>query len=148
RLAELAQLRGDPDAARESLKKALGADPASAAAAAMLDDLLLDQGEHAERIAQLERRAEDGEAPARALALWHAGQIAAEHLDDFSKSAALHLTAAELSPDKAAVLRELYGAALRHGAMESAHEAVRALIDTTSDPEERGALLRDLYELT
>ena len=149
-LAESAQAEGDAERAAAELDRALAADPGSAAGAALLDDLLLDRGAHDARVTRLEARAEE-DAAGRVESLWRAAQIAAEQLRDFTRARALYQRAAdgaEHPSRKAAVLRELYAAALRHGDGEAARDAVRALIATGAvDDEERAALKRDLYEL-
>ena len=149
-LAESAQAEGDVERAAAELDRALAADPSSAAGAALLDDLLLDRGAHGARVARLEARAEEDEK-GRVESLWRAAQIAAEQLRDFPRARALYqraADAAEHTARRAAVLRELYAAALRHGDGEAARDTVRTLLATGSvDDEERAALERDLYEL-
>ncbi|MEQ9702689.1 MAG: hypothetical protein RLO54_32855, partial [Sandaracinaceae bacterium] len=56
RLAERAQAAGDGEAALTEMRRALEADPSSAVAAAMLDDLLRLGGDHASAAEQLETR--------------------------------------------------------------------------------------------
>ncbi len=149
RLAELAQARGDAEAAAAALAAALEADPGSAAAGALLDDLLLDGRADEARVARLEARAEQ-DAEGRVDALWRAAQISSERLGDFARAKGLYERAAAAAeePDrKTAVLRELYGAALRHGDGETARDTARSLVALPIDGEERAAILRDLYEL-
>ena len=150
RVGELAQSKEDHEGARASLTAALEADPASAAALAMLDDLLLDQGLHDERIVRFEKRAAEAGPTARRAALWRAGQIASEQLADFGRARPLYqaaIDASESPEDKMIIVRELYGAALRHGSGEGALEAGQALLRLPIDDEERGALMRELHEL-
>jgi cellulose synthase operon protein C len=147
RLAELAQVGEDDQGARGALTAALEADPASPAAMAVLDDLLLDAGLHEERLERLEARAEASTGAAQASALWRAAQIAAEQLGDFNHAAHLYRRAAEGADDAVPILRELYGAARRRGERAVLWEvAVRLLAGPLAD-EERSALLHDLVTL-
>lgn len=149
RVAELHQSRLDPAATREALGEALAADPRSAAAGAMLDDLLVDGGLHAERVDRLTERGHDKkiEKEGRARALFHAAQIASEDLGDFERAKQLYEQAVVLGGDKAGILRELYGAAIRHGHVAVARNAATALLGSQVDDEERGALMHELFDL-
>jgi len=149
RLAEIAQASGDVAGATAALGTALAADPGSAAVVAMLDDLLLDTGNHPARVAALEARGANTDLPneARVQALWRAAQIAAEDLHDFRRARGYYDKAVSLADDKVAVLRELYGAAMRHGNWEAARDALRILRLLPVDEEERSVLWYDLHHV-
>ncbi len=149
RLAEIARAANDVAGAHAALAAAIEADPGSAAAAAMLDDLLLDGSEHAERIARLEARAAREEVPVegRVQALFRAAQIAAELLGDFARARPLYDRAISLTEDKSPILRELYGAAMRHGAWEAARDALRVLRFLPIDPEEQSVVWFELHSI-
>jgi cellulose synthase operon protein C len=147
RQAELAQSREDPAAAREALNAALQADPGSPAAMAVLDDLLLDDDLHDERLEQLEARAERTSGAARVGALWRAAQIAVEQLGDFERGRDLYRRAADEADDPVPILRELFGAARRRQARAALWEAALLLLDADLAAEERSALLHDLVTL-
>lgn len=145
RIAELALGKGERDGARAALAQALVADPQSAAAAAMLEDLAADDGLHAERVQRLEALALDASAvPAeRAMAAFRAAQIAADELSDALRARALYALAASLTVDAQAVLREAHGAALRLGDPDGALEAGAALLALPLEDDERSAVLRE-----
>ncbi len=149
RLAEIAQAGGDVNGATRELRAALDADPGSAVVVAMLDDLLLDTGNHAERLAAFEARGESRELPneARVAAFWRGARIAAEDLHDFPRARAYFERAIALAEDKVTVLRDLYGTAIRHGAWDAARDALRVLRLLPVDEEERSALWYDLHHL-
>jgi hypothetical protein len=148
RLAEAAEARGDSEEARAALLRCLELAPGSPMATSLYDDLMLDQGRHAERVAELERRAESGEPADRMLALWRAAQICAERLHDLDRARALYLVAAELGSRKAAILRELSGAASRAGRYDIVEGAIETLLAEEIDAEERSSLLRELYVIS
>ncbi|MDH5490374.1 MAG: tetratricopeptide repeat protein [Myxococcales bacterium] len=147
RLAEAAQARGELDSAREHLGAALEADPSSTVAAALLDDLLIDRGEHAERIRLLRERAERISTEGGAICRWRAAQIASERLGDFPLASGLYRQAAEAAADRRPILRELAGAAERHGDPGTAAEAITSLLECELEPDERAVLLRGLISL-
>jgi len=149
RMAELALAKEDRQGARDALAAALAADPLSAAAEAMLEDLAADDGLHAERVQRLEAQAldESAEAPARAAAAFRAAHLAADELADALRARALYALAASLTSEALPVLREAYGAALRLNDADGALEAGAALLALPLDEDERAALLRDRLEL-
>jgi hypothetical protein len=149
RMAELALGKGDRQGAREALAAALAADPNSAAAEAMLEDLVADDGLHAERVQRLEAQAlDEAAAPAeRAAAAFRAAHLAADELGDSLRARALYGLAASLISEGLPVLREAYGAALRLADSDGALEAGAALLALPLDDDERSALLRDRLEL-
>lgn len=155
RLAERAQAGGDAERALVEMRGALEADPSSAVAAAMVDDLLRAGGDHASVVEQLEARAAEVAGAARAQRLWEAAHLAAYALKDADKARALYAGAAEAAragEDERvavdAILREGLAAAMTLGDAEGAVRRVRALLATELDDEERSAMLRDLHELT
>lgn len=151
RLAEVAQAREDRAGAREALAAALEADPSSAVAAAMLEDLLLDEGLHEERVARFETRAQVAPPEVQSRLLWRAAQIAAEQLRDVERAKVLYnaalAAATTANQDRTPILRELYGVAVRFGLPDAAREAGAQLLELPIDDLERSALLRDLIEL-
>ncbi|MBW3535692.1 MAG: apolipoprotein N-acyltransferase [Gemmatimonadetes bacterium] len=94
------------EGAAAELAQALEADPRSAAGAALLDDLLLDRGAHADRVARLEARGEEDPA-GRSEAWWRAAQIASEQLRDFPRARALYEKAAGATDQAAREGQEL-----------------------------------------
>lgn len=148
RLAEAAEARGDAEEARAALARCLELAPGSPMATALYDDLMLDQGRHEERVAELERRAESGTPNDRMHALWRAAQICAERLGDIDRARALYLVAAELGNRKPAILRELSGAASRAGRYDIVETAIETLLAEEIDNEEKSSLLRELYVIS
>lgn len=147
RLAERAQLRGDAEGAKAALTAGLEADPESAVLAAMLDDLVRSTGDLPAAFAQLVRRADSLEGPARAETLFEAADLAAYGLGDADAARKTYASAAEGSPDRATVFREGYMAGLRLGDALGARQFAEALLRQEIDPGERSALLRDTLEL-
>jgi hypothetical protein len=146
RLAENAQASGDAAAALGHMRDALGADPGSAVAAAMLDDLLRGSGDVAAAIDQLAARAEAAEGESRSQRYWEAAQLASE-VPDAERAKTLYESAAAAAADPIPILREMYGAALRLGDAPAARTAAEALLDKEIEDVERSALMRDLHEL-
>ncbi len=153
-LAEFARARGDTEAARQLLVQAGEADPGSVAVAAALERLLIDTGQYEQLVADLERGASGLQGRARAEALWRAGQIAADGLEDGKRgldlldSAIESFSGAVDSPAEVApALREAFALAQRIGDRARAERHARALEALGLDPEEQGALLSDLYHL-
>ncbi|HJL14767.1 MAG TPA: hypothetical protein RMH99_03875 [Sandaracinaceae bacterium LLY-WYZ-13_1] len=147
RLAERAQAEGDVEAAKREMRAVEKADPGSAVAAAMLDDLLRATGDAAAAVEHLAERAEAVEGEARAQRYWEAAHLAADRLSDGPRARALFAKAAEASEAPATILREGYAAALRLGDPEGARAHGEALLAQDIEDEERSALLRDLHEL-
>jgi hypothetical protein len=160
RLAEAALAAGDREGARASLGAALAADPASVAAAAVLEDLDADDGRHDERLARLDAIVADaGRDPAaRAFAALRAALLASEEAGDFGKAGPFFAAAAAFAGEAAAagapgpvdvatVLREHAAAARRAGDAASAVEALTALLALPLDAGERAALARERWAL-
>ncbi|MFK7989295.1 MAG: hypothetical protein AB8I08_24970 [Sandaracinaceae bacterium] len=147
RMAERAQGQGDAEGAASALQEALDADPKSAVAAAMLEDLLLATGEHGALVAQLTARAEAVEGEARAQRYFEAATLAADHLRDAPKARELFSQAAQASGAPGAILREALAAALRLADATGAQQHAKALFACDIDAAERSALLRDVHEL-
>ena len=147
RLAEKAQAEGDAEGAIEQMRAALAADPGSAVAAAMLEDLLRATGEAHSVVALLESSGRAAEGESRAQRLFEAALLAADALRDADKARALFAEAAASAADPAPILREGLAAALRLSDAEGARAHSEALLDQKIDDEERSSLLRDLHEL-
>lgn len=148
RLAEHAQLRGDTERSLAHMRDALAANPASAAVAAMLEDLLRGVGDAAAAVAHSAARAAEVEGPARAQRAWDAAQLAVEALGDLGLARPLYEQAGAAEEEPTAILRERYGAALRLGDPREARAGAEALLARPLEAEERSVLLRDLHELT
>jgi tetratricopeptide (TPR) repeat protein len=147
RLAEQAQAHDRADESLAHMRDALSADPGSAAAAALLDDLLRGVGDVGSAVEQLAARAEQAEGPVRAQRAWEAAQLAADVLGDFARARPLYDQAVAAAEDPTPILREQYGAALRLGDADGARASAEALLSRELDGEERSALLRELHEL-
>ncbi len=146
RLAERALAQGEAETALAEMREALGANPASAAAAAMLEDLLRGRSDE-EALAYLEARAEKSEGAALAQRAWEAAQLAAEGTKDFARARPLFEKARASAAEPTPVIREMYGAALRLGDAPGARAAAEALLQRDLDPEERSAVARDVHEI-
>jgi hypothetical protein len=144
RAAEMALAQGDRPGARAALEAACAANPEGAAAAALLDDLDADDGDHAARLARFEARALDTTlaVEVRAEAALRAAQTAADGLRDASRARPLHALAASLASDATVVQREAWGAALRLGDAGWLVEAGAALLALPLEGDERSAVLR------
>ena len=147
RLATYAQQRGDLTTTKSHLDQALVAQPSSPALLATLDDLLLDNVEHEERVRRLVREAEAAAGDDRAEALWQAGQITAELLNDVDSAGTLYLQAAEEASDAVPILRELYGMADRAGAVDLATTTLASLLEHSLQDDERVLLRHEQYAL-
>lgn len=146
RLAERALVADEGELARDKLREAIQAAGGSAAAEAILDDLLLDEGRDDERIAQRES-ALNGSAEHALEALGEAAQIAAHVQGDREKTRALYERADAMAPASEVLLREAYGTALDTGDDELARFALDRLLALELAPDERGALVHHRYEL-
>lgn len=148
RLAEHALVAGDLKDARESLMEAIAHAGGSIAADAILDDLLLDEALHRDRVERREARAATAN-PARASRfLLEAALVAAAELRDHEKALTLFKRAVskpEVAPE---IGREAYGAALDLEAVELAHFGLEQLLSRPLDPDERAALLHHQIELS
>ena len=147
RLAEHAQAEGRTDEATASMRAALRADPDSAVASAMLDDLLRATGEIGDTVRQLAKRGEQVEGAARAQRAWEAAQLAADRLHDIDSADELYEKAARAADDATPIRREALSAMLRLGDADRAQTHVEALLDGELDDAERSALFRDTLEL-
>lgn len=147
RLAEHAQASGEGERALGHMRDALAADPGSAVASAMLDDLLRATSEPIAAIEQLAARAEAASGEARAQRYWEAAQLAAE-VPDAARAKTYFEAAAAAANDAIPILREMYGAALRLGDAPAARAAAEALLEKELEDQERSALMRDLHELS
>lgn len=145
REAEAAQARGDVAAARSALDRALEAEPASAVLRAMHDDLSLALGEIDPVVARLEADASTAEPAAKAALLSRAASFAAHVAGDAPRAAALLVRAAEVSPEPAAVLREMLATGLALAHAPTVADATVRLLAVSDDPEERAALHHARY---
>jgi len=148
RLAEVALVTGDTDRARERLMEAISEAGGSIAADAILDDLLLDEERHRDRIERREARAATSDPQRAARALLEAALLSAYELRD-PRAAANLLGKADLkSPSNPDLLRESYGAALDLGDPDLAIFAIDRLLLLPLDDDERAALLHHRLEQT
>jgi hypothetical protein len=153
RLAEHALVLGNAESARNKLLETIEVAGGSVAAEAMLDDLLLDESRHAERIARREEFAAEATASGaggRAVALHQLGeaaQIAAHQLRDPARALLLYTRAHELAETDSVVLHEAYGGALALDDAALAELALTRLLSLELEPDERAALLLHRFEL-
>ncbi len=142
RASELALSTGEVDQARDAMTRATQADPGSATARAMLDDLLIDAGDSGERLERLIRAG--GDPAAKAQSAFQAAQLADNELSDFSRAEPLYRIALQNAAGdvdlEERILRELYGAARRHGAFDVACEAGGRLLGRELSDAERSIL--------
>ncbi len=148
RLAEVALVSGDTDSARERLMEAISEAGGSIAADAILDDLLLDEERHRDRIERREARAATADPVRASRALLEAALIAAYGLRDGKLALALLSRADQKTPNNLDVLREAYGAALDLGDSDLAEFAIDRLLQQPLDDDERTALLHHRLERT
>jgi hypothetical protein len=141
RLAEHALVQGDTEHARESLMEAIAQAGGSIAAAAILDDLLLDEERHRDRVERRETRAASADAVRSSRWLLEAAQIAAHDLKDASKARELYVRADGKSEGNVEVLREAYGAALELSDAELSRFAIDKLLLRELEDDERAALV-------
>ncbi|MBN1655206.1 MAG: hypothetical protein JXA30_15665 [Deltaproteobacteria bacterium] len=148
RLGEAAQAQGKIELAREALTRALQADPTSSAVIGLLEDSRIDAALYQELICSLESRAENALPEEAAEAVWRAGLLAADYLQDIVNASRLLRSAASKARDKAPVLRELFDRALAFGAYPDAIQAGLELSEVVSDEAEQEALLWDCFRIT
>jgi hypothetical protein len=147
RLAEHALVQGDSEAARESLMEAIAQAGGSIAAAAILDDLLLDEERHRDRVERRESRAASADALRASRWLLEAAQIAAHDLKDAAKARELYSRADAKTEGNMEVLREAYGAALELSDAELARFAIDRLLARELEDDERAALVHHRLEV-
>jgi hypothetical protein len=148
RLAENALVRGELDSARTSMMEAIAQAGGSVAADTMLDDLLLDEERHRERIERREARAAAADPARSSRWLLEAAMIAAHELRDQPQSSALFrraLSKAKGSPD---LLREAYGAAIDVQDDETARLAIDGLLALSVDDDEWASFVHHRAELS
>jgi tetratricopeptide (TPR) repeat protein/Tfp pilus assembly protein PilF len=149
RLAEHALVTGDAETARKKLIETIAVAGGSAAAEAILDDLLLDEGRDADRIAQRETEANEAKDPTLAVQkLAEAAQIAAQELRDAKQALLLFQRADALKPNDPMLLREAYGSSLDLQDPALARFALPRLLQVTLEPEERISLRHHRFELS
>ncbi len=147
RVAEQERLAGRANTYRDALDAAIAADPSSALAPAMLEEHLVREGLHADRIEFLVERARRAEPEGRAQMLWYAAHIAADWLKDWSAAAVLFAKSADafvLGPD---FLRAAAMTALRFRDYGEAKGYLLKLLDVALDDDEHSATAFLLYEL-
>lgn len=149
RQAELAQQQSDAEGAKRALVAAVQADPDSAAANTMLEDLLIDLGETEALVSRLESKAERSKGALSAITYWQAGQILADKFEDAERAARCYELAIDHAADKPPILRELLGFATLVKNTSVAASAVQRLLDADAglDPDERSAILRERIQL-
>lgn len=153
RLAEHALVLGDVETARIKLIETIAVAGGSVAAEAILDDLLLDESRHEDRIAQRELQAEHAAGSAEEIngemlaQLGQAAQIAASDLRDRERALRLYTRADTLSPGSEPLLREAYGNALDLGDDVLAGFALDRLSALPLALDERSALQLHRFEL-
>ncbi len=147
RLAEHALVAGDLTMARESLMEAIAHAGGSIAADAILDDLLLDEELHRDRIERREARSATAN-PARASRfLLEAALVAANDLRDPQKALELFQRAEAKADGSPEIAREAYGTGLDLNAVDLTRFGLEQLLAKPLDPEERAALLHHQAEL-
>jgi uncharacterized protein HemY len=141
RLAEHALVAGDTARARESLMEAIASASGSIAADAILDDLLLDEQRHLDRIERRESRASGADGERAGRWLLEAAQIAAHELGDAARARTLFERSAAKQPGQVETARAAYGAALltRDPALTSF--ALERMLALELEEQERAALL-------
>jgi hypothetical protein len=147
RLAENALVRGDLDNARTSMMEAIAQAGGSIAADTMLDDLLLDEERHRERIERREARAAAADPARSSRWLLEAALIAAHELRDQAQSSELFRRALGKAKGNPDLLREAYGAALDVQNDETAQLALDGLLGLSLDDDEWPALVHHRVEL-
>ncbi len=141
RLAEFALVNGDNDQARESLMEAIAMASGSPAADAILDDLLLDDQRHTERIERRESRAVSADAERAARWLLEAAELAAHELHDPARALSLFQRAELKQPGQIEVARAAYAAAIGSGDAALSRFAVERMLALSLEPHEESALL-------
>src|SRR5262249_19343055 len=110
-------------------------------AAAILDDLLLDEERHRDRVERRETRAASADPVRSSRWLLEAAQIAAHDLKDAAKARELYMRADAKSEGSVEVLREAYGAALELSDAELSRFAIDKLLMRELEDDERAALV-------
>ncbi len=146
RKSQLARAADDLEAAEASLAAAVEAAPNSPVARALWEDLLMDRGDHVQRVADLVARRNEKSGAARAEASWRAGQITAERIGEFSAAVAHYEDAIAHASDPIPIVRELFGAATRADHPQVALEQLGVLI-SAADDDEKSVLLRERVNL-
>jgi hypothetical protein len=141
RLAELALVDGDTTQARESLMEAIATASGSLAADAILDDLLLDDQRHLDRIERRESRAASADPERAARWLLEAAELAAHELKDPARALALFERADHKFPGQVEAARAAYAAALSTGDAALSRFAVERMLALSLEPHEHTALL-------
>jgi len=147
RLGEVAQARGNVEAAREALTRAQQVDPESGAIVGLLEDSLAQGGLYRELIETLEKRAQRAQPEHAVHTLWRAGLFATDYIRDFTNAYRLLRSAASNASEKAPILRELYDRALENEAYPEAVHTARELAEMVLDQAEQSALLWDSFRL-
>jgi hypothetical protein len=141
RLAEHALVAGDTARARESLMEAITSASGSIAADAILDDLLLDDGRHQDRIERRESRAAGADGERAGRWLLEAAQLAAHELGDATRARALFERAEAKFPGQVETARAAYGAALSTRDPALSNLALQLMLALELEEQERAALL-------
>ncbi|MDB4985245.1 MAG: Exonuclease SbcC, partial [Myxococcaceae bacterium] len=147
RLAEHALVKGNAESARNKLLETIETAGGSVAAEAMLDDLLIDEARHAERVLRREVSANTSSAENARAELAEAAQIAAQELRDPARALSLYTRADALLPADRTLLQEAYGSALELADAALARFALERLPALELTVEERAALLLHGFEL-
>ena len=150
RLAEHALVKGNAETARNELLETIKSASGSVAAEAILDDLLIDESKHAERIERREASAEKADPERAWQQLAEAAQIAAQELGDPARARALYERALALRAADPMLLQEAYGSAVELNDPALAVFALDRLLqlnDEQLSTDERGALLLHRFEL-
>jgi tetratricopeptide (TPR) repeat protein len=148
RLAENALVNGDTDTARERLMEAVAQSGGSVAADAILDDLLLDDERHRERVARREERAAHEAPPRAGRWLLEAATIAANDLGDHEAALALISKALDKAAGDCDAQREAYGVGLDIRSDAIARVAIDGLLTQPLDEDEKTALVHHRLELS
>ncbi len=148
RIAEFADSKGETEAVRTALAAALEADPSSVVPQAMLADLLLDAGAHAEYVEWLKKRPAQTEGVAKGMAHWRVAHASMELLGNFEQAERHYRDALEdVAPEhRAAVFRELRAAAERAGRFDVVSSVTESLLAEDIAEDERSMLLRESYD--
>lgn len=141
RLAEYALVNGDTTQARESLMEAIAMASGSLAADAILDDLLLDDQRHLDRIERRESRAVSADPERAARWLLEAAELAAHELADPARALLLFERAELKLPGQLETARAAYAAAIGTGDAALSRFAVQRMLALTLEPHEQTALL-------
>lgn len=148
RIADRARHEGDDATENASIEAARAAAPESAWVRHAMLERIVRRGDGRELVRHLGELASDPSRPGRHLAAFQAAQIASDELADFALAEGLYEAAIDAAPEPRPILRELYAAAVRHGAVETAAAALARLVPQARDPRERSALLYELVTVT